>query len=160
MWCSGGTPTTARHLTEIQSLRVWRYVVGPENPDARFAPHPRRVARRQMARRSIQDCMEAILGASFQVGGIDMALRTGTALGLSFGGPAPWPVRFPEQPPSLVSPLCWELQTKLGYEFKCGKLLLEAVTHPSFRSNDSSSYQRLEFLGDGETFCAHLCADL
>lgn len=30
--------------------------------------------------------MEAILGASFCTGGIDMALKAGDALGLTFGG--------------------------------------------------------------------------
>lgn len=36
----------------------------------------------------------------------------------------------------------------LGYHFKDRLLLLEALTHPSFVSASTPSYQRLEFLGD------------
>ncbi|KAI0668445.1 hypothetical protein C8Q78DRAFT_1081310 [Trametes maxima] len=116
------------HLSsENQSIRLWRYVVSSE--DELFAPRARRRVLRQFPRKSMQDCMEAILGASFATGGIDMALQAGTVLGISVGGPTPW-------------------NDALGYDFKHGQLLLEAVTHPSFASDDSSSYQRLEFLGD------------
>ncbi|KAI1783424.1 hypothetical protein LXA43DRAFT_1187033 [Ganoderma leucocontextum] len=137
-----------RHLTpETQSMRMWRYVAASE--DDLFAVRPRRTALRQYPRRSLQDCMEAILGASFATGGIEMALRAGSALGLSFGGAAPWYVRYSgtlkEAP---AAPLFAGLQETLGYTFKHGHLLLEAMTHPSFRSTDCSSYQRLEFLGD------------
>lgn len=41
---------------------------------------------RWFPRRSLQDCMEVVLGASYLTGGVDMALQTGTALGLCFGG--------------------------------------------------------------------------
>ncbi|OBZ75101.1 Endoribonuclease Dicer 3a [Grifola frondosa] len=137
-----------RYLTsEAQSTRLWRYTL-PNHAEPTFA-EPRRYVLRHFARRSLQDCMEATLGAGFATGGIDMALRTGTALGLSFGGPLPWNARYggllPETPTSV---LFAELQETLGYHFKHGQLLLEAVTHPSFHSPDSSSYQRLEFLGD------------
>ncbi|RPD59261.1 hypothetical protein L226DRAFT_510467 [Lentinus tigrinus ALCF2SS1-7] len=136
-----------QHLSpETQSIRTWRYTVGSE--EEQYSLRPVRSALRQFPRRSLQDCMEAILGASFATGGIDMALRAGTALGLSFGGPAPWYVRYshlcPEAP---VSPLFKDLQERLVYSFSHGQLLLEAITHPSFRT-DNSSYQRLEFLGD------------
>ena len=138
-----------QHLTpEPQSIRLWRYVVGSE--EEQYSPRPCRSALRQFPRRSLQDCMEAILGASFATGGIDMALRTGTALGLAFGGPTPWYVRYSHLVrESPVSPLFHDLQERMAYSFRHGQLLLEAITHPSFRS-DNSSYQRLEFLGDGE----------
>ncbi|KAJ3529454.1 hypothetical protein NM688_g7854 [Phlebia brevispora] len=92
--------------------------------------------------------MEATLGASFATGGIPMALQAGVALGLSLGGPLPWTTKYPRRSETPVSPLFTDLQEHLGYQFRCGQLLIEAVTHPSFRSMDSSSYQRLEFLGD------------
>lgn len=42
-----------------------------------------------------------------------------------------------------------ELESTLGYKFKNPALLLEAITHPSYYSNNLTySYQRLEFLGD------------
>jgi endoribonuclease Dicer len=49
-----------------------------------------------------------------------------------------------------VPPLFADLQVTLGYEFHRGDLLVEAATHPSFAPTGGSSYQRLEFLGDGE----------
>ncbi|KAI0648351.1 hypothetical protein C8Q79DRAFT_906449 [Trametes meyenii] len=137
-----------RHLSsENQSIRLWRYVSSSE--EDRFLFRPSRRVFRQFPRKSMQDCMEAILGAGFATGGIDMALQTGTALGISVGGPTSWSVRYGFLlRVSKPSPLFLPLQDALGYDFKHGQLLLEAVTHPSFGSNDSSSYQRLEFLGD------------
>jgi endoribonuclease Dicer len=135
--------------SEPQSLRVWRYTAS-EDVDL-SDPKPLRKVLRNYPRRSLQDCMEAILGASFATGGIPMALRTGTVLGLCFGGHVPWSLRYGWRVrDSPVPPLFYSLQESLGYEFKCGELLIEAVTHPSFRSGSTSSYQRLEFLGDGE----------
>ena len=139
---------------ETQSIRMWRYVATEE--EDLYAVRPRRRALRQYPRRSLQDCMEAILGASFVTGGIDMALCAGTALGLSIGGPSPWRVRYSHLlRESPLSPLFLELQETLGYDFRNGRLLLEAVTHPSFGSTDSTSYQRLEFLGDGKAYHTH-----
>ena len=45
------------------------------------------------ARRSLQDCMEATLGAAFLSGGMDNALRLGISLGLTVGGESPWHMR-------------------------------------------------------------------
>ncbi|THG95342.1 hypothetical protein EW026_g6294 [Hermanssonia centrifuga] len=136
-----------QYLTsEPQTMRIWRYVL-PADSDL-SVQLPSRYVFRRIPKRSLQDCMEATLGAGFVTGGISMALCAGMALGLSFGGPIPWPIRYERRPESPVSPLFAELQETLGYQFTCGALLVEAVTHPSFRSIDSSSYQRLEFLGD------------
>jgi dsRNA-specific ribonuclease len=42
-----------------------------------------------------------------------------------------------------------EVESIIGYKFKNRALLLEAITHPSFAvDSTSTSYQRLEFLGD------------
>jgi endoribonuclease Dicer len=50
------------------------------------------------------------------------------------------------------------LQQRLGYTFRNGHLLREALTHPSFASAVEMipSYQRLEFLGDGKHRSLHL----
>ncbi|KAI0324687.1 hypothetical protein GY45DRAFT_1364938 [Cubamyces sp. BRFM 1775] len=137
-----------RHLSsENQSIRMWRYITADE--DDLYALRARRRTARQFPRKSMQDCMEAILGASFATGGIDMALRAGDALGIAIGGPSPWSMRYrPHAPKSPPAPLFAQLQETLGYDFVNGQLLLEAITHPSFSSTDSTSYQRLEFLGD------------
>lgn len=135
--------------SEPQSLRMWRYTKADDLDPSEITPF--RHVNRQFPRRSLQDCMEAILGASFATGGINMSLRTGTVLGLCFGGHIPWSLRYGWKLPHCpVPPLFLSLQETLGYEFKCGELLVEAITHPSFRSGSTSSYQRLEFLGDGK----------
>ncbi|KAK0185901.1 P-loop containing nucleoside triphosphate hydrolase protein [Armillaria mellea] len=129
---------------ESHSLRTWRYVLGEsEDSDAK------RYAQRTYPRRSLQDCMEATLGAAFITGGIPMALCAGFALALAFGDPTPWPERYSVKSERVVSPLFSQLEERLGYKFRNGRLLVEAVTHPSFASfADTTSYQRLEFLGD------------
>lgn len=47
--------------------------------------------------------------------------------------------------PVLLGPL----EEQLRYSFRYPNLLLEAMCHPTFRYDDTPSYQRLEFLGDG-----------
>lgn len=137
---------------EIQSMRVWPYTV-PENLDPAQVGGGRSVER-SFPRRSLQECMESTLGAAFLSGGIATVLRTGVALGLSFGGSVPWPLRYGWRVKHMkVSPLFTSLTERLGYEFKCGDLLIEAVSHPSFQYTSLPSYQRLEFLGDGKRVC-------
>lgn len=136
---------------EIQTMRVWPYT-DPGNWDGAQVGGGRLVER-SFPRRSLQECMESTLGAAFLSGGIPIALRTGVALGLSFGGPVPWPLRYRwSLKPVNVSPLFTSLMERLGYEFKCGGLLIEAASHPSFQYTSLPSYQRLEFLGDGKRF--------
>ncbi|THH31544.1 hypothetical protein EUX98_g2658 [Antrodiella citrinella] len=133
--------------SEPRTTRIWRFTL-PENGDPSDDTPCRSVARR-FPRRSLQDCMEATLGAAFVTGGINMVLRTATALGLGFGGPIPWQLRYTGQVENHpVSALFRTLEEQLGYQFRNGRLLVEAMTHPSFKSTDSTSYQRLEFLGD------------
>jgi len=140
---------------EIQSMRVWPYTV-PGNWDPAQVGGGRLVER-SFPRRSLQECMESTLGAAFLSGGIPTALRAGVALGLSFGGPVHWPLRYGWRLKRVnVSPLFTSLTERLGYEFKCGSLLIEAVSHPSFQYTSLPSYQRLEFLGDGKS--AHFAA--
>jgi endoribonuclease Dicer len=137
--------------SEGQSLHVWRHIIAEDSDHLDPFTFARRQARRTYPRRSLQDCMEATLGAAFLHGGMDMALQAGGALGMSVGGAIPWPLRYSRPPESSpVPPLFDDLQTNLGYEFHRGDLLVEAATHPSFAPTGGSSYQRLEFLGDGE----------
>ncbi|KAF9068359.1 hypothetical protein BDP27DRAFT_1266587, partial [Rhodocollybia butyracea] len=132
--------------SENHKIKAWRQVVDEKSDEVM----PRWYASRSYPRRSLQDCMEATLGAAFVTGGIPMALRAGVALGLMFGGPTPWPVRYDPVEPNGVSNMFETLQQQLGYTFCNGRLLREALTHPSFASAVEMipSYQRLEFLGD------------
>ena len=133
---------------EIQSMRVWPYTVPGDSTQVGGGG---RSVERSFPRRSLQECMESTLGAAFLSGGIPTALRAGVALGLSFGGSLPWPLRYGWRVKhAKVSPLFTSLTERLGYEFKCGDLLIEAVSHPSFQYTSLPSYQRLEFLGDGK----------
>lgn len=138
-------------ISEIPSLRRWRHVIPDEVNDTNRSI---RYVSREYPRRSLQDCMEAILGASFLTGGLPLALQTGTKLGLEFGGPLPWFMRYAQvgEPAPLPGHLAL-VEEKLGYKFRYRHLLLEALTHPSaadpLEGFCCPSYQRLEFLGDG-----------
>ncbi|KIK15716.1 hypothetical protein PISMIDRAFT_292156 [Pisolithus microcarpus 441] len=139
-----------RFLTsEGQNVHVWRYTV-PEGEDVlSHMLNSYHAVQRSFPRRSLQDCMEATLGAAFLTGGVEMALHAGGALGMSVGSTVPWSVRFSRRPESSpVPPLFLELEAVMGYEFHRGDLLVEAVTHPSFATSSGASYQRMEFLGD------------
>ena len=149
--------------SEMQTMHKWRYILTDEVRTAVYANVlPSRYVGREYPRRSLQDCMEAILGASFVVGGISTVLQTGTVLGLEFGGPLPWFMRYSQRtPPGGVSPLFAILEEKLGYKFNHNHLVLEALTHPSFATpTEGPSYQRLEFLGDGMWAIISLFASL
>ena len=136
---------------EGPNVKTWPTVVATNSPTFLDAACSDRTVKRHIARRSLQDCMEAVIGAGYLTGCISMTLHVGTALGLNFGGPLPWQLRY--APPPDAKParaLYAELQDALGYEFQHVSLLQEALTHPSFCSG-GKSYQRLEFLGDGTT---------
>ncbi|KAH9063782.1 hypothetical protein EDB83DRAFT_2519936 [Lactarius deliciosus] len=138
-----------RYLSmEGQNVRAWPTVVADGSPTLEDPTRSDRTVKQRMARRSLQDCMEAITGAGYLCGGIPMALQVGRALGLNFGGPVPWHMRYVPPPhPQPAATRYSELQDSLGYEFQHEELLQEALTHPSFWFG-RKSYQRLEFLGD------------
>ena len=134
---------------EGPNVKTWPTVVATDSPTLQDWACSDRTVKRNIARRSLQDCMEAIIGAGYLTGGISMALHVGSALGLNFGGALPWRLRYPPPPRVELAPAVYsELQDALGYEFRHFGLLREALTHPSFWSG-GKSYQRLEFLGDG-----------
>jgi hypothetical protein len=96
---------------------------------------------------------EALLGAAYLTGGFEAVLQTGTALGLCFGGPDPWHERYALQKTVLEAPVgpgLVPLQKMLGYKFKHGQLLMQALTHRSYVSGSTHCQEREEFLGDGE----------
>ncbi|KAH8114247.1 hypothetical protein DFH11DRAFT_1596751 [Phellopilus nigrolimitatus] len=135
---------------ENRHKRTWQCVLPPPEDAGACEVGTEKVqlVRRQFPRRSLQDCMEASLGASYIAGGVDLALRNGNALGLCFGGPLPWPERYPTPDGRPPAALFKALQEDLQYKFRNGDLLVEAVKHASFDSLEGTCYQRLEFLGD------------
>lgn len=142
----------ARYMTnEPNNHRTWRL-----SSDDSLLDDEGFFVKRSIPRRSVQDCVEALLGAALLSGGIQTGLEMGTALNLCFGGTTPWNLRY--KPPSNtgnVFPFPG-LEESLGYTFQNKAILIEAMTHPAFWSETTgSSYQRLEFLGDGRSFaCA------
>jgi endoribonuclease Dicer len=140
--------------SEITNVSKWRYT----SPDDALPYHHgtarlSRVVTREFPRRSLQDCMEALLGASFLAGGIPVALQAGTALGLELGGPLPWFIRYHSiLEPTIIAPAFAALEESLNYKFQRNHLVMESLTHPSLTFSDVPSYQRLEFLGDGKLF--------
>ncbi|KZS98895.1 P-loop containing nucleoside triphosphate hydrolase protein [Sistotremastrum niveocremeum HHB9708] len=134
-----------QYLTSEQhNMKRWRMTSADSIVDA----EGKHRVHRQFPRRSLQDCMEALLGAAFQSGGIPAALQVGTNLKLCFGGSDDWRTRYQLPEPSPTPVLFQPLEEALGYKFRNGKLLAEALTHPSFGLNEGACYQRLEFLGD------------
>ncbi|KAG8999978.1 Dicer-like protein 1 [Tulasnella sp. JGI-2019a] len=148
-------------LSRALELRLSKYIDSEPiaqgtmwNPPSRRSTlrdeYGRPVVEQRTPRKAFQDCMGAILGAAWLTGGMELALKVGTSLNLAFGGPVPWHQRDPagsktidDPPPAFRS-----LHDGLGYQFNDPWLLVEALTHPSFQSQRTASYQRLEFLGD------------
>ena len=106
----------------------------------------------EVQRKAMQDCTEATLGACWLTGGMDAVLQAGTSMKLCFGGTQTWTERYPPRTPAESPPAFKSLEEALGYTFNDSWLLVEALTHPSATAETSltSSYNRLEFLGDGK----------
>ena len=130
---------------EPNNHRVWRLNV----EETMVYEHGFSYVKRDIPRRSIQDCMEALLGAAFLSGGIQCGLSVGTKMGLCFGGTDMWSMRYAKVEPSPRANICAALEDALGYHFKDQRLVMEAVNHPT-SGTGGATYQRLEFLGDGE----------
>lgn len=109
-----------------------------------------------LSAKTLADIIESLIGASYVDGGLEKTIECIQTL-------MPNDVWLPYDKAlhilcesvsndSAHSSLHWEqLETLIGYTFRRKALLLEALTHPSFisyREAESSSYQRLEFLGD------------
>lgn len=139
------------------------------NPPYTHDPKTRTVKRKWM-----QDCLEgesiaewqwdefadadfhmlALLGAAYLSGGFPTALKIGQDIGLCFGSTEPWQERHGAMPLDTnqrIGPDLARLEERLGYSFNYPQLLLSSVTHPSYCGLEISPYQRLEFLGDGES---------
>ncbi|KAA1110895.1 Dicer-like protein 1 [Puccinia graminis f. sp. tritici] len=122
---------------------------GKELPNGNFS--------RNVPRRVLSDVVEALLGAGFLTGGIELGLKIGTALDLCFGGTTPWNERTlniafegtaHDKLASSILLKCQALEEKIGYVFKEKLLLVQALTHRSANSFMTNCYEREEWLGD------------
>ncbi|KAL8890684.1 MAG: hypothetical protein Q9215_002192 [Flavoplaca cf. flavocitrina] len=108
---------------------------------------------REMSTKTLADVVEALIGAAFLEGGFDKAIAAlkiflprvfwsgvsdrNDILLSSYNIPIAYPPHFTQ------------LEQLIGYTFSNKTLPLEALTHPSYTgTNVTSSYERLEFLGD------------
>ncbi|MCJ1304816.1 hypothetical protein MMC08_007629 [Hypocenomyce scalaris] len=108
---------------------------------------------REMSTKTLADVVEALIGAAYLDGGVDKAL----ACLAVFLPEVPW-LPLSEQHRRLYNavtddlklpPRFLQLEELIGYTFTKKTLLIDAMTHPSYRGpNAAMSYQRLEFLGD------------
>ncbi|OAV99053.1 hypothetical protein PTTG_02408 [Puccinia triticina 1-1 BBBD Race 1] len=112
---------------------------------------------RKIPKRVLSDVVEALLGAGFLAGGVELGLKIGTAFDLCFGGTSPWSQRacdnsFEEGAHEKLHPsllLHFErLERKINYVFKEKLLLVQALTHRSANSFLTNCYEREEWLGD------------
>lgn len=123
----------------------------PPSATVTYDPRGRPLTKQKLPRKCLQDCMEATLGVAWLTGGMEMVLQAGTELNLCFGGTVPWPERYTRQhrdAPQEVPQALHSLMEKLDYRFDDLWLLTEALTHPSCPAKETSSYNRLEFVGD------------
>lgn len=139
-----------QHLfTDFFRMRTW---VAPTLENGTLSPDGLTI-KKSIPRRALSDCTEALLGAAYLSGGFEAVLETGSALGLCFGGPDPWHERYALTKDVLeapVGPNLVQLEKMLGYKFKHGQLLMQALTHRSFVGGSTHCQEREEFLGDGE----------
>jgi len=133
-------------LTKPFTGHKWR----PHYISSLLTPQPPQT--RQMSTKTLADVVESLIGAAYLDGGFPKALaclqtllpstpwtpipQLNSTLNAVYTSPHPLP------PPFLP------LQQLLNHTFTTPTLLLEALTHPSHLSPTSTSYQRLEFLGD------------
>jgi dsRNA-specific ribonuclease len=100
----------------------------------------------------IADVIESLIGASYLLGGFEKAfLCIQTLLPLEPWIPVPTAntILHNAAPADTTSLNVGILETLLGHSFSKKALLLEALTHGSFKGpNIHCSYERLEFLGD------------
>jgi ERCC4-related helicase/dsRNA-specific ribonuclease len=102
--------------------------------------------------KTLADVVEALIGASY----IDQGLEGALACIRIFLPKEQWLSHTEclstllSQTPSLPSipPFLATVENLIDYKFTNPSLLLEALTHSSFSSNEALSYERLEFLGD------------
>ncbi|EWC48641.1 hypothetical protein DRE_01863 [Drechslerella stenobrocha 248] len=114
----------------------------------------------KLSDKSIADVCEALIGAAYCCGGLDMATRMVTVLLKTdehqvnnfsdYYQLYKVPEYQNEQVLATQQDLADQVEGEMGYKFKYPRLLRSALTHPSFPASWERipCYERLEFLGD------------
>jgi endoribonuclease Dicer len=101
--------------------------------------------------------VESMIGLYYVHGGLAMSARLLEELDLVAGMANLIGCRFVQPPrknggggddPRATAPRLAEVEKIIGYTFARKDVLVEALTHSSYKSSEVLSYQRLEFLGD------------
>ncbi|KDQ29243.1 hypothetical protein PLEOSDRAFT_1064031 [Pleurotus ostreatus PC15] len=103
--------------------------------------------------KAVADVAEAIIGAAYITGGRETALRAAKTLHVPILNIDQWSdfrhkVQAPLPSARLSSDSIDAVETIIGHKFIRPQLLAEALTHISIHGKDTTSYERLEFIGD------------
>ncbi|KFY55313.1 hypothetical protein V497_07052 [Pseudogymnoascus sp. VKM F-4516 (FW-969)] len=139
-------------VTKSFTARKWSPPYIKEILEAELFPEKRTLSTKVLA-----DVVEALIGGSFLDGGFDAAATSisrfipempiTTPLHIFSGAYNAAGSAFVST--SLASSHLSDVERIIGYQFKNRSYLLEAITHPSCEHDaNTSSYQRLEFIGD------------
>lgn len=102
-----------------------------------------------MKTKSVADVLEALIGACLETGGETVALSFVKWLGMDFDIPLEMPSTRKLDTGFVSNVNVPYLESLLKYSFRVHTLLVESVTHASYKEPSfSGCYQRLEFLGD------------
>lgn len=105
--------------------------------------------------KAIADVAEAIIGAAYITGGREVALQATKALTIPLSNIDRWSDfgrKVLTPPPNMTAKLrpgsIAAIEKIIGHRFNRPHLLGQAMTHSSIQGYESTSYERLEFIGD------------
>ena len=102
-----------------------------------------------MNTKNVADVVEALIGACLETGGETVALSFVKWLGMDIDIPPEMPFTRKLDTGFVSNVNVPYLDSLLKYSFRVNNLLVESVTHASYKEPSvSGCYQRLEFLGD------------
>ncbi|KAF4441946.1 Dicer 2 [Fusarium acutatum] len=137
-------------LTKSFTALKWRPRYLDDIPKEKLPPRPAPTR----GSKTLADVVEALIGASYQDGGMTKALK---CISVFLGDRCNWhqegvarDILFAAAPSDIKLPCILEpLEDLIKYTFKKKSLLIEAVTHASYATTmQERSYEQLEFLGD------------
>ncbi|KAF5722662.1 Dicer 2 [Fusarium mundagurra] len=137
-------------LSKSFTALKWRPLYLDDIPKENSPPRPAPTR----GSKTLADVVEALIGASYQDGGMTKALK---CISVFLGDKCNWhqegvarDILFAAAPSDVKLPSILEpLEDLIKYTFKKKSLLIEAVTHASYATTmQERSYEQLEFLGD------------